>query len=384
MDRCFQLKIVPRDLLFFRDARPMEGSWIGQGSGWPQGGTLHGALLSALQQFCKTGPGDPLFSSLRTVGPFPEKFRDGKGELYFPAPLDVMPDGSYLEPREPQGESNLPKPLSKILISDAPPTKKSAPHWLSGTQYMRYLTGLPLKDLEEPSLYDVERRPGIAINSQSRTAENGRFYMAEYLRMAPETDMAAIVQLNDSRLLEDMFQKGNLVFHFGGQQCCVQASLQRVTDPLMKSSSILCPPEKVTNRVKWILLTPACWPDGWCPWFIDMESGRVMLKSGSVERKDGETRETWRARKADLPNIDAVLTAARIGPAQIFSGWKMGNGKKAGGPRATRLLVPAGSVFYFETAGREESLKLINALSGKFLSKIGGEYGYGLGVCTVY
>ncbi|MBO4633602.1 MAG: hypothetical protein J5858_16930 [Lentisphaeria bacterium] len=373
---------MPRDLLFFRDARPMEGSWTGQGAGWPQGGTLHGALLSALQQFCKTGPGDYRFSSLRTVGPFPEKNGDGKNELFFPAPLDLMPDGSYLVPREPCGGNNLPKPLSKILISDAAPTKDNTPHWLSGTQYLRYLAGEPLCGLEEPTLYDVERRPGIAMNSQSRTANE--FYMAEYLRLAPGTDMAAIIQLNDSRLLEDMFQNGNRVFHLGGQQCCVRASLQRVTDPLMKSTSILCPPEKVKNRVKWVLLTPACWAAGWCPWFIDMESGRVMLKSGFVERKAGESRETWRSRKADLPNIDAVLTAARIGSAQIFTGWRMGNGKRTAGPRATRLLVPAGSVFYFETAGRDESLKLMAALSGKFFSKMGGEYGYGLGVCTVY
>ncbi|MBO4630823.1 MAG: hypothetical protein J5858_02765, partial [Lentisphaeria bacterium] len=204
------------------------------------------------------------------------------------------------------------------------------------------------------------------------------------LRLASDTDMAAVIRLNDFHLLEDMFQHENRVFHLGGQQCCVHTSLQRMMNPLMKESSILCPAEKIENHVKWILLTPACWSNGWCPWFIDMESGRVMLKSGNIERKTDESRDSWRSRKAELPDINAVLTAARIGPAQVFSGWRMGHGKKSAGPRATRLLVPAGSVFYFETAGREESLKLIAALSGKFFSKIGGEYGYGLGVCTVY
>ena len=390
MDNFFQLKITPRDVLFFRDAKPMEGSWVGQGCNWPQGGTLHGAFLAALQRSYKIAPGDfSTFGNLRTIGPFPQK-DDAKGnsEMYYPTPMDLLPDGSRLIPSSFNGENNLPAPLKKVLKSTASPTKKAVPQWLSQSQYRAYLDGKTFHEdeLRNPDLYRPEARPGIAINQQTRSTEKGKFYSAEYLRFEHDTGMSAFVRLDDERMgmIEDLFRNGTLSFQMGGQQCCVYASMVKKTDPV---SFFSISNDSVSDKVKWILLTPACWKNGWCPDFVDMESGRVMLKSGidKLERLPGELREQWRTRKATLPDIDATLVAARVGSAQLLTGWKMGDKKqRSGGPRAVRFLVPAGSVFYFETSGQQESLKLISALTGKFFSITGGEYGYGLGVCAPY
>ena len=70
----FKLMMTPRDLLFCRDARPMESSWNGKGGFLPGPSTFLGALqaeyfrkfpeeLAALSNRRKS-------NGLRSVGPF--------------------------------------------------------------------------------------------------------------------------------------------------------------------------------------------------------------------------------------------------------------------------------------------------------------------------
>ena len=46
----YQIEIVPRDRLFFKDARPLGGSNVGGGANWPLPTLFHSALLSAIHQ----------------------------------------------------------------------------------------------------------------------------------------------------------------------------------------------------------------------------------------------------------------------------------------------------------------------------------------------
>ena len=45
-----QLEITPRDILFFRDGRPIGASDAGHGADWPLPSTFHEALLSAFHE----------------------------------------------------------------------------------------------------------------------------------------------------------------------------------------------------------------------------------------------------------------------------------------------------------------------------------------------
>ncbi len=124
------LRIEPRDVLFFRDARPMTASFAGHGAHWPLPGVLHDALHGAL---CRQWPGQTAwestregksvrtarFSNLRTAGPFPSK----EGDVYLPRPADLVAirtdraarPVARLVPREATGEGNLPAPLREVL-----------------------------------------------------------------------------------------------------------------------------------------------------------------------------------------------------------------------------------------------------------------------------
>ena len=45
----YELELHPRDVLYFRDGRPIGGSSDGAGSAWPHPALFHSALLAALQ-----------------------------------------------------------------------------------------------------------------------------------------------------------------------------------------------------------------------------------------------------------------------------------------------------------------------------------------------
>src|ERR1017187_8261960 len=120
--------IEPHDLLFFRDARPMESQSPGGGHGarWPHPAVffdaLHAALWRAFPDPATGGftdhsfyrkesgrrgvkaNGGAFFQTLASAGPFP--VRDG--HWLFPAPADVQPGGGVLRPiTRHAGESDL-------------------------------------------------------------------------------------------------------------------------------------------------------------------------------------------------------------------------------------------------------------------------------------
>ena len=47
MCKWYEVKIEPRDVLFFRSAKPISGSAIGEGANWPMPSVFHQAMLSA-------------------------------------------------------------------------------------------------------------------------------------------------------------------------------------------------------------------------------------------------------------------------------------------------------------------------------------------------
>jgi len=384
MNHKFQLE--PRDLLFLRDARPMDGSDAGLGANWPRPDQLWNALINAFHRVWpnrqdwegaahtkrKSGESggksdNPLssdrFGALKTVGPFP--FDTKTGVVYYPAPLDLDMDLVQCN------GTDLPKPLSHAFRAKTQ-GKKEPRHWLSADEYHSYLKSESVGD-KEPALYDAERSLGIEIDAVTGTTVESRLYQAEYLRLRDGfrgddarlalafTASCGIHQKgapDDSTV--DVFEKflsnENSII-IGGQQGV--ARLRSAAFDWIK-------PQKITSRyLRWTLLAPAVFRAGWLPgWCADSrkipDSEKYPL--GTVMFKDCSS---------------SKLIAARIGKPFAFSGWDLQTG-----PKPTQLFVPAGSCYVFDCCTAENAQKLADLLYFKPCSDQLGEKGFGIGICS--
>lgn len=405
MEKWYELQIEPRDVLFFPDARPMAASSVGAGAKWPVPQVFHNALLSALHQMerqefehehkptgnDKNKNSSFRFGGLKTVGVFPTL----GDRLCVPTPADLQYNGEELAVLSPadKGLCDLPAPLTMVLHKPGKATKKTVDPWMTADSLDAYLQGdLSAVELISPEkLYEKESRPGIGIDSEAGTIEDGKFYLAEYLRLKPETKLTGFAQCYQKRyndgthkdLLSPFFNgKKSVPFVFGGQRGV--AFLENVRE---NHCAKIREQRPAGTRIKWITLTPSLFTDGWLPSWIDAKSGK--LKTGDVEkpvRQPGESRDDWRKRFKQN-GINAQLVAACIPKPFAYSGWRSHGGRLSdrgeteNGAFATRLCIPAGAVYYFETNKPE---KLVDYLHGKTRSDELAEKGFGFGLCGIW
>ncbi|MBR4663759.1 MAG: hypothetical protein IKO93_07790, partial [Lentisphaeria bacterium] len=310
-------------------------------------------------------------------GPFLEK----QGDIYFPTPLDVVHGNQLLKVKKLDGLSDLPGPLRYGLF--APGASKTQPgKFISLSELKKYLGGGNFSPSAESDFYDREARPGITIDPKTHAVDKGKYYSAEYLRLKPGVSLAAGASMAAGGGLMKLFDPAHRTLMLGGQQSIMYA------DP--QPGQITLPPPKISGTfVKWVLLTPTLWSRGWLPDFVDDvpadQEWNLKLAIRPQElppRLEGENRTEYRRRTAGVP-VTARLVAARVGKPLPVSGWKM-QGSGGGVPRATRMLVPAGSVYYFETSDEDQARLLVRALHGRTLSNFGGTSGLGFGVCGTF
>ena len=447
-----QIVLTPRDVLYFRDGRPIGGAADGNGAQWPLPTVWHSAVLSAFHrnfseedvgkyakkhEHSRRGEKDKnfhqlkrtkaVFGGVKTLGPFPQmKGKDGKNEIYFPLPADLLPEEKE-DPKNPSPAqllpckselgcaSNLPSPLKYVLWKAVKPTKQDLGQWISQEGLKLYLEG-KIEMLEigkhirkNSDFFETEARPGIAINPETGTAEDSKFYSAEYLRLKTDVNMCAFIDAdsvgkgNEHHDLWDEFCRNTLrqSLIFGGQRGVVWSRPPKAKEILIpeakKHFSQISDGDKDKFLLKWTLLSPAFFNAGWIPGFCTERKNEEIIKDGKVRLKaipvrGTLTRDEWRKKCTNAPKINAQLVAARIGKAITVSGWKINADEKlknsgndgSGAPKATRLLVHAGSVYYFECDSAEDAEKLYAALHGKVKSDLLGEQGYGLGVCSAW
>ncbi len=414
----YKFHIEPRDLLFLRDARPMEASDAGLGATWPRPDQIWNAFINAFharwpepqeweghRHICKDNDKNKdssfRFGALKSAGPFPTD--EAAKEIYFPCPLDLSADAEgNLFPMEltSSAGTNMPKPLS-LAFRPSKIGKEEPPQWISASDYGKYLRGESFKPAK-PELYFAERNIGIAIDPATQSAAKGRLYQAEYLRFHPGVSMAvqvSCVLANGADVFAKVAEEENIPLILGGQQG-VAAATRRKGDfslPLPLSAA----PAGSPILLRWTLLSPAVFPEtaansaegigqhpgGWLPSWIDAVSGQVMLPRGKVQRLENEPRDAWRKRIKDAGKFTARLVAARIARPLVFSGWDLKTG-----PKPTYLAVPPGSAYVFDVRDPGEAKDLSDALSwnggeGGHVknrrSTLFGEKGFGLGVCSV-
>jgi CRISPR-associated protein Cmr3 len=434
------LLIHPTDVLFFKDGRPMEGAASGHGSSWPLPHLLNSAFHGALHRADLEGAhghdhhidrairvtDTRKFGSLRSAGPFPVCTNGTAHTWFFPRPLDGgVPDKigtPVLRPvftKSSMGNSSLPAPLLYPAGSTVPPTKEPVPPWWSEGAWNTYLETTPRNIpagraffKKDSDFADTEHTYGIGMDPETGTTRDGQFYSAQYLRLREGWRMGAFAEAFDKEfkdakhgrdLLKAALDRNGHLLTLGGQQrtasCHVHASSSRLPLPAGKREGF--PEHNGKFLVKWILLTPGLWPQidshagGWLPSWIHQESGRVLLKSGEIDRTQGEPREAWRKRVTGLPEISATLVGAVVGKAVPVTGFAMAHEaaeRSAGGAKSTHLAAPAGSVYYFEADSEQEATRLADALNWHGLdlsynkirrlrSNLMGEKGFGLGVC---
>ncbi|MDD5663621.1 MAG: type III-B CRISPR module-associated protein Cmr3 [Victivallaceae bacterium] len=423
---CYELEIHPRDVLYFRDGRPLGGSNDGSGAMWPQPSIFHSAMLGALhgslgssigqwesnhhvteKEAAKKSKVRFQFGGLKTWGPFPKK----NDKIFVPTPADLLPaeenlsDGVAVPLKLPTPSdlqsancaTNLPVPLKYPVGSFNQPSKATLGGWISMDELYRYLEGKVkgLQTVDSKEFYSEESRPGIGIDSETGVTQEHMFYSAEYLRLTEGTSMAAFAECfakkydgTETDVLKELFQSTSQTpFIFGGQrgmaylECC-------------RDKRNFPEPDVSSTCIKWVLLTPAYFEHGWIPSWVNMEhnenfdpgieQGRVMLKE-KVER-GAMMRDEWRRKIAIVTPVGANLVAARIPKPVAVSGWKLDKDADCAGGEAkpTRLYVPAGAVYYFKCDSSEGAKKLVALLHGQTKSDRLGEQGFGLGICGTW
>lgn len=485
-----QLLLEPADVLFFRDGRPMTRASIGHGAAWPLPNVLNAALHAALHRGlvekengkCIVQAGrshaealprrngeraykdkeqaDRHFTDFWSVGPFPVK----GSSWYFPRPADtrersspavtLKPDIRWDNGTHEAPLSSLPQPLCYPVAYTGETSKEKISTWFSAEAMRAYLeqSDPRLEDLhfaDDSDFADTESTVGITIDPATQTAgqgeAEGRMYSAQYLRLLENVRLGLLAgdATTTGETVEKLFPgKGQIIV--GGQQRVCHVEATRVAEdealPLPRGIS---DPSKLeilpgTNRllVKWVLLTPAVWPEitagktakgtelnphpgGWLPNWIFLkwnpennkvqpdhpDNGLVLLRV-RPERSQGRHRREWRASVQAADPIPARLVAALVPKPIVITGWSLAgqtsedSAGAVGGAKSTHLAVPAGAVYYFEVevaAGDDPLLHARNLLAalnwhgaseGKEIknrrSTLLGEKGFGLGVCGTW
>lgn len=356
-------QLFPRDILFFRDGRPIDRekddkgdiAVVGHGATWSRPDHLYNAVMHALIGSRSVGRSAfGTFGGLQVTGPFPMK----GDELYLPRPLD------WKRSVEPLAGTDAPEWLTYGFLDDEE-GKKSLPAWISYATYKKYLAAADraarnqLGVLEQPALFTTEVRTGATLDPEtgaSLRCEGRRSgqYQAEYLRLVDGVSMAC--EINSGK--PDVEVPRTLIMGGQGGTVEVKEGGKMLADyfpvPTIPNGEGKC-------YLRWTLLTPAYfsqtgWLPGWCK-----DTSPQAEPIGSVK----------------LPNCGGCkLVGACTGKPIAFSGYDSVEGVKP-----TKLAVPAGSVYLFECPNSDATAALVKALHLTRKSDFGSQ-GFGIGVCS--
>lgn len=334
----------PRDPLVVRDGRPNHGRSESATLPFPYPSTVAGIVRTRLgsnEQGVFTCQDLAALKKVALRGPL--LVQPEQGRLYVPAPRDAVKHGDCL------GQLLPVEVPDGALVGDgldgvALPFGGAAKHtkhagrlptfwdweafaaWLSNP---RDVCKRPIVEPLKNALERLEQEPRLHVKvSEQGTAEDSFLFETQGLRfVTPQKEpLALLVDVESGAFGARALRTG--ILPFAGERRLAYLSSVSMTLPglLPAVREALLAPAK-TVRVRLVLLTPGIFEAG--------------ARPGSAEGQLLATRE----------GVKPTLRAACVPRPQVISGWDFE--KRA--PKATRRMVPSGSVYWVDLEGSPEA-----------------------------
>jgi len=328
--------ITPRDVWMFRDSKPFaaQAAFVARSLFPPTPQTMQGMLrtyyldangidleaygrgdlAAVIDLIGHNAPKDGSqahLGKLRIAGPFVARRKaDGQLERLFSAPLDLQYNA-------------VEKKFRRLVVENTAPITDAFDGWfpLSGGQqgwgivsgwltesaFTNYLKGdvdkiTSQSVIPDDSVYQMEERPGLALDTDRRAHRDHHFYHAQFVRLAEGTGLLMGTSIN-------LFKSAFGSIAVGGESRFGDYHLLDKTPPSLHTSK--------NGNLRVVLLTPAYFSDGYQPktdWAKWVGAGK--------------------------------LASVALGKPQPISGWDVVKRQ----PKPLRHYLPAGSVLFFESA----------------------------------
>ncbi|MDW8336750.1 MAG: type III-B CRISPR module-associated Cmr3 family protein [Tepidimonas sp.] len=336
--------IQPLDVWSFRGNRLFgdAGSW-GAVHMPPPPSVLAGALRSAilvqdgvdLHAFAASQAPHPLLGTPAAPGPFsvsevlPARCHPGGHiEPVYPLPADLVAMEMTEAPKDRAGSFMLslmrlhrphpalmasqPLPLLPVLRADSR-SKPLARRWLSAAGMRSWLAGqLPAsaETLSDQDLWLVEERVGVALQAETRRADDGKLFSVQTVACRPQTGLAVRVQGAQLR---------SGILRLGGDGRSARLSPEHVAWPEPDYEAIAR-----AGRARLYLSSPGLFPLGWLP--------------------TGCQPPDQQGAAFELGGVRARLVAAAVPRAAVISGFDLARGQ----PKSAQRAVAAGAVYWLD------------------------------------
>lgn len=350
--------IEPSDVWLFRDGRPFAAADQTRAASIfpPTPRTIQGVLRSAFiaqqnKRFDGSDWDDVFKKQLGTTQDFGTLKMKGvvlagrTGQViqkFFPHPADLVEFKDGWQVLKPQGalQTNWNSGLRQLLPTNQPEPEKFEFGWLPEEGLRKYLAGVPRKPTPSGELFEREARFGIEIESQPKRTAEGKLYQVEFIRL--KDNYGLLVEF------EGLPFKSSGLLQLGGEAKAgsyktVAENLSLTRDNPLKTSA-------APLQFKLYLATPAIFKQGWLPDWIDANT------------LQGE----WKT-------LPVTLVSAALHKPQSIGGRDISLPDQQ---RAMHRAVPAGSVYFFETAA--SAADVFNVFDGQCVSDVDAQIGYGL------
>jgi CRISPR-associated protein Cmr3 len=341
--------IEPCDIVFFRDDLPFgdQGSQVARCQFPPRPSVIAGALRTRLlvdrrvdfDDFAAGRVPDDVAQELgrarredgrptvdggtfRLAGLWLGRARDRHRGPWFRAGRDLVAEGKQasegapllLAPSGvPTGVSSVPSLVPLAVRLGSTPVDG----WLGGSDYARYLAGHAPPSLEAVvRVQDVlawDHRVGIGMDTGARTVDEGRLFSSRGAVLREGWGFVATVEGCSGLPASGLVRLGG-----DGRMARLGPWAEPEPDWSEARAAVVA-----GRRFRWVLQTPAIFDGGWRPGPVRQEGDRYVWE-----------RDGFRAR----------LVSAAVAAPELAGGWDLVRRER----KPFRLMVPAGSVYFFE------------------------------------
>lgn len=361
------LEITCRDPIVARDGRPFG---VGQGNrmrslDWPLPSMLAGSLRSTLGKSADRDFSVEIAKDLLRVeiaGLLPQ----ADGQLHFPSPEDCVVDPQQRPhravPQAAGGGCDWPaQGLLPVQIQTPDDFKpEAAPAWWPQDRYAAWLAGEEIAfDQKFLRAAEAQHRTHVRIDPDAGSAADENLFTTAALALSHLPRHGAATE----RALSSRFAPITLSARVRAADWCGEAVAHLDTlHPLGGERRLACwktsartpawtCSEKIrkalmeTSRVRMVLATPAIFKDGWKPgWLSD---DLIGTPPGA--------------------NVRLRLAGVNIRRWRTVSGWSLADlPEQPRGPKPVKRMVPAGGVYFFETADE----KALDHLAERWLEPV--------------